>query len=267
MTKKSVIVLALLLTALGCSKTQEEINTDRAAEEILQSFVGDFRKDQFAREPITFGVRVRGEGGGDWHIVVEGKSEDEKKAVVTLKKGFPAEQIGYYNMDIETLRKLDRNELSVLTGMGKARSSDIAPVEFDIAEGFDPGPEYWERLSPFTFHFWTLGIPEVVKFAREYSRVVHGGNVVLFYYQRGLRTAWYQIEKGQHINEDPQDQTNPFPSMFIITRGKAQAKIGGVERMMKEGEMLFVSAGISHEFWNNNEEPCEFIIIMFGKEA
>jgi len=265
--KKSIIVLAVLLPIFAFSSTQEEISPERTPEEILQSFAEDFGLDPFASEPITFGVRVRGEGGGDWHIVVEGKAEDEKRAAVALNKGFPAQPIGYYNLDIDTLRKIDRNELSVLTGMGKARSSDIAPVEFDVVEGFAPDPEYWERLAPFTFHFWTRGIPEIIKFDRTYSRVVHGGNVVLFYYERGLRTAWYQIEEGQHINKDPKDQTNPFPSMFIITRGKTQAKIGGVERTIKEGEMLFVPAGISHEFWNDNEEPCECIIIMFGKGA
>ncbi len=265
--KKTFIILVALLTVFGTGKTQGKISADRSVEEILKSFVDDFRDDQFASEPITFGVRVRGEGGGDWHIVVEGKSEEEKRAVVTLKKGFPGEPIGYYNLDIEILKRIDRNELSVLTGMGKARSSDIAPVEFDVVEGFDPGSEYWERLNPFTFHFWTRGIPEIVRFAGEYSRVVHGANVVLFYYERGLRTAWYQIEKGQHINKEPKDQTNPFPTILIIIRGKAQAKIAGLEKTIKIGELLFIPAGISHEFWNNDEEPCEGIIIMFGKGA
>ena len=45
------------------------------------------------------------------------------------------------------------------------------------------------------------------------------------------------------------------------------AKIGGAEKSIKKGEMLFIPAGISHEFWNTQEEPCEGIIIMFGKEA
>jgi mannose-6-phosphate isomerase-like protein (cupin superfamily) len=261
------IAIVLLLIVFGCNSTQDEVYMNRSAEKILQSFAEDFREDPFAREPITFGVRVRGEGGGDWLIVVEGKSKGDEKAAVRLKKGFPGEPIGYYNMDIETLRKIDRNELSVLTGMGKARSSDIAPVEFDVGEGFEPDPGYWERLMPFTFHFWTRGTPEIIKFAGEYSRVIHGANVVLFYYERGLRTGWYQIEKDQHINEDPKDQTNPFPTMLIITRGKAFAKIGGVEKIIQKGELLFIPAGISHEFWNTNEEPCEGIIIMFGKEA
>ena len=43
--KKSAIVLAVLLTVFGSNKTQEEINTERPAEEILQSFVEDFRKE------------------------------------------------------------------------------------------------------------------------------------------------------------------------------------------------------------------------------
>ena len=265
--KNSFIFLAIILILSGCNNPQEDTYPEKPAAEILQSFVEDFCLDPTAGEPVSFGVRVRGEGGGDWHIEVKGKVEGEDKVQVTLHQGFPAEPIGYYNMDISTLNKVYREDVTILTSMGKARASDIAPVEFDVTEGFTPGAEYWERLSLLTFHFWTRGQPEIVKFDKKYSRIVHGGNVVLFYYQRGLRSAWFQIEKGQHINEDPKDQINPFPSMFIITRGKAESKIGGLQQTIEAGEMLFVPKGITHEFWNPNDKPCEFILIMFGEGA
>ena len=83
--KKIAIILPLILIVFGCDKAQVEVNTDRSAEEILQSFVEDFREDPFASEPITFGVRVRGEGGGDWLIDDEGKTEEDDESVIIAK--------------------------------------------------------------------------------------------------------------------------------------------------------------------------------------
>lgn len=257
----------LLLIFIGCSNVSEKSIGDKSPEEILKSFVEDFRRDPSADDPVTFGVRIRCEGGGDWHIVVGEKDQGKEETEVTLKEGFPAEGVGYFDMELSTLRKIDNSEMSILTAMGKARSSDTAPVEFEVTEGFDPGDQFWSRLTPLIFHFWNRGLPEVVRFNKESSRVVHGANTTLFYYERVLRTAWYQIEKGQHINEDPKDQVNDFPSMFIFTRGKAKAQIGGAERDVHAGEMIFVPEGMTHEFWNENKKPCEFVLIMFGENA
>jgi len=57
---------------------------------------------------------------------------------------------------------------------------------------------------------------------------VHGGNMVIFYYEQGLRTAWAQIKKGMAV---------------------------------------YIPAGMAHQVWNEDEEPAECILIMFGKGA
>ena len=263
----------ILLTVPACtgalllSVAQADEGKTKPAEEILQSYVADFRHDPAAARPVTFGVRVTGKGGGDWHVVVAGKKPGAQEADVTLKTGLPDQPAAYYELDLATLCKMDDGETNALTAMGRAGPDDVTPMDLQIMPGFEGDASFWAFFAPFTFHFWTRGLPERVPFGGELSRVCHGANVVGFYYQSGFRSAWYQIEKGQHINKDPKDQTNPFPSMFIMIRGQAEARIGGKQLTFPASEMMLVPAGVTHEFWNPHDEPAEFIILMFGEGA
>jgi len=141
-------------------------------------------------------------------------------------------------------------------------------MDLEVMEGYVPSEDFVARVVPLTFHFWTRGTPEIVPFGRKaLTRTVHGGNALVFYYQPGFRSAWFQIEKGQHVNADPEDQTNPFPSMFVMTRGRTEARIGGRPVTLAAQQMLFVPAGVTHEFWNVLDEPAEGILLMFGDGA
>jgi len=82
-----------------------------------------------------------------------------------------------------------------------------------------------------------------------------------------LDQAWYQIKEGQHINSSVEDQTNPFPTLVIFIKGEAEARIGGKYLKLKAGESALIPKDVTHEFWNNNEESAEFIIVMFGEGA
>lgn len=238
------------------------------AEEILQDYVADFRLDPAAADPITFGLSISGDGGGEWHVVVSGREEGAEKATVDLLEGPAPEPTFLYVADLATLRRVHRGELNALTAMAKARSSDPAPMDIDVMEGFVPDGSFVARVLPLTFHFWTRGLPEVVPFgSKSLTRPVHGGNASIFYYQPGFRSGWFQVEKGQHVNADPDDQVNPFPSMLIMTRGRGEAKIGERRLTLHEGQMLFVPSGVSHEFWNPYDEPAEGILLMFGEGA
>ena len=239
----------------------------RTSEEILRSYVEDFRSDPAAAEPITFGVSVSGAGGGDWHVRVGGKKGVDGAYQVDLEKGLPPSPAAFYTLDLATLRQIDGGTVNALTAMGRARASDPAPMDIGLMDGFEPAPEFFGRFIPFTFHFWTRGFPEIVNFGRAQSREVHGAHMVVFYYQEGLRSAWAQIEKGQRVNEDPKDQSNPFPTMIIGIRGRAVAKVGGKEVHLQAGQTVFVPAGVSHEAWNPYDEPAEVIILMFGEGA
>jgi len=261
----SAALSALLLAVFSPAAPQS--SKVRSAEGILSSYVEDFRSDPAAAEPIVFGIRISGEDGGEWQVMVGGKKDGAGAYQVELGRGLPRNPSAFYTLDLATLRKIDSGEVNALTAMGRARASDPAPMDIDFAAGFEPAADFIARFIPLSFHFWTRGLPEVVNFGRSHSREVHGANMVVLYYQEGLRSAWAQIEKGQHVNEDPEDQSNPFPTMIIGIRGKALAKIGGKEIRLQAGQMSFIPAGVSHEAWNPYDEPAEIIILMFGEGA
>lgn len=263
---RSILLLLFLAILPGVIHADSKsMDSERSTQDLLQSYVDDYRLDPSATQSITFGIRVKDEG--DWHVVVTGRAEGQKEASVELKQGFPAEPTLYFVLDRPTLEKIDRGELNSLTAMGKAFESDFAPMDMDAMEGFQAGPETMQAFLPLIFHFWNRGLPEVVPFGPTHTRQLHGGNAVLFYYQPGVRYGWFEIANGQHVNKDEKMQTNPFPTIMVMTRGKCQTKIEGNERTIREGEMIFIPKGTSHEFWNPNLESAEGIILMFGEGA
>ena len=60
-----------------------------------------------------------------------GRREGAKKAEVTLNPRLPAKPVAYYQLDLATLRKIDRSELNVLTAMGQARPGDLVSVRIE----------------------------------------------------------------------------------------------------------------------------------------
>lgn len=228
---------------------------------MLETFVADYRADPSARrEAVTFGVEVKDQGA--WHVTSDGDG------VVELRPGPPPNPTFIYVTDRDTLERIFRGELAALTAMGRAHWTDPAPMDLRLMEGFEPEPEFMGRFAEFTFHFWTTGHPEIVPFGdRAHTRVVHGANVAVLYYQPGLRMAWYQIEKGQHINAEEEDQANPFPTLIVMTAGSAEARIGGQKMVFDSGTCTLIPANVTHELWNSHDDPAEFVIIMFGDGA
>jgi len=266
---KSLSILILALVATGALLTGAPVV--QAAPDIrplLEDYVEDFQKDPFAADPVVFGIRVADADAAEWHVVVEGKAEGEETSSVRLVEGFPTEPVAFFVTDSQTLQKLHQGELASLTAMGKAKSIDFAPLDLDVMEGFEPTPERIDHLVRLSFHFWTRGFPEIVRFGdKSQTRDLHGANGVLFYYQKGFRSGWFLIEKGQHVNEDPTEQVNPFPTLLVVTHGTLKCKLGGSEHVLHGGEMIYIGAGVSHEFWNELDEPVQGVIIMFGEGA
>jgi hypothetical protein len=255
-------LLALLVSPLPTRQP-----ASRPVQEILKSFVEDFRDDPAAGSRWVFGITIRDSGEPEWHVVVSGRTAADGRFEVDIRKGSPAEPAAVYVTDRETLEKIDRGEMNALTAMGRARSTDPAPMDVSFTPGFQPNEDFLAAFLPLTFHFWTRGFPETVSFGPGAGREVHGATMVVLYYQKGLRSAWGQIRKGQRVNADPKDQVNPFPTMMIGLRGRAMSKVGGVEKVLEAGKMVFVPAGTAHEAWNPFDEPAEFIILMFGEGA
>jgi mannose-6-phosphate isomerase-like protein (cupin superfamily) len=252
-----VVVVALVAPGVLVAATP-------TVEEMLQDFVDDYRRsDDLPAEPMTFGLEVTGDGGGRWNVAIDAEAADK----VTLESGFPETPTFYTVMDIETLDKIYRGEMNALTAAGRARMTDKTPLDFGFMEGFTPDPEIMNKLTNLGFHFFNRGQPEIVRFGESYSRLVHGGNSVIFYYQKGLRTAWYQVKKGMMINENLEDARNTFATLFIITKGEGKGRLGDETVDLEEGMTILVPAEMIHQFWSDSEAGMEFVIIMFGEGA
>ncbi|MGB5191308.1 cupin domain-containing protein [Robiginitalea sp.] len=176
-----------------------------------------------------------------------------------------------YNISFSSTRdhynKIFKGEMTAMTSMGQATSSDPIPLNFDIQKAITDN-----ATNDFLFvaqRFFNNTPYDLVKLGEEHARIVHGGLAIPIFYQRtegiGVRSAWYQINKGEQVNE-PGD-TNPFPQYFIITQGEGYAKIGNDTIVVKENEAYFIPPNSDHVFWNEGEEPIVYIFLAWGKGA
>lgn len=233
------------------------------ARTILQRYTAAWRgrQEMDLKDTVVIGFEIAGEGGGVYHVVLA----PDGRAI--LSDGGAPTPAPVFVADIETLRRLDRGERSAMTAMARARWSDPTPLDVRLPKDFRWTPERQAVYMPLNFHFWNRDWPEIARFGEGTGRFVHGGNSAIFYYDRGLRTSWYQLEPGMHLNRDSREQTNPFPSLFIVTRGEMQARLNGTERTLREGEAVLVPAGMTHEFWARTGQYGEFVLVMFGEGA
>ena len=266
MIKKVGIIFFLLFHAMIflCSAANMK-DSSISIEKMLEEFVNDYEKnDKLPESPIAFGIQITGENGGKWTVSINAKKPDK----VTLAKGFPSQPTFYLVTDAATIRKIFNGEINALTAAGRARMSDKTPLDFGFMEGFQVSMDFIsDVMLPLGFHFFNRGKPEIIPFGEEYSRIVHGGHAVIFYYQKGLRTGWYKIKPGMFINKDIKDAVNTFPTLFIVTKGQGRARLGDKTMSLREGMTVFVPAGMVHQFWTESDKGMEVIIIMFGKGA
>jgi len=262
-----VIVTLLMMTflfyafeapAFGNTEDRDKVT------EILERYSKDYESDVTLKADVIFGVKV---GDQFWHIVAKAKTTTAE-AKVTVRKGKPEQPTFYFFTDQETLIKIDNGEMNALTASAKAFETDFAPFDVDVMEGYQPHKDFMNTLMSVYFHFWTRGLPEVIPFGLDVTRMTHGAQAAIFYYQPGFRSAYVAIKKGQHANKDEKSKSNPFPSMLILIKGEGQAIINGNKIIVKAGQSIVIPAGVMHEFLNpDHDQPLEGILLMFGKGA
>ena len=254
--------LGIVLLILTCN-THSLFSQNDATLRILKSFVDDYSKDVALTKDAVFGIQV---DSTFWHVKAIARTESNAASVV-LFEGKPKTPTYYFKTDPETLVKIDKGELNALTASAKAFSKDITPFDVETMPGFQPDENFVDDMFSVFFHFWTKGLPERIPYGLEYTRFTHGAQASIFYYQKGFRSGYFAIKKGQHANEDERSKTNPFPSLFIAIKGKGTIIINGMTSKLAAGEAILIPAGISHEFLNANDEPLEGFIFMFGEGA
>ncbi|MEL7119438.1 MAG: cupin domain-containing protein [Bacteroidota bacterium] len=234
------------------------------AEAIIESYVADYRMDRFAAEPMSFGIEVPEQG--QWTVVVTGKKVDDKWEVI-LKEGLPNIKTFVYKIEYLTLQGIYEGKLNALTAQGKAFSGDYTPMSVYNMEGYEPTQEEDDKINPFSFHFWTKGFPESIPFGEGLTRRAHGSNFVVFYYEKGLRTAWYRVLPEEKVRQDPREQAMPFPIMIVAIKGTTEGEVDGKRVSLPEGNTLFIPPNVHHKWWNETDEATEAILIMFGEGA
>jgi mannose-6-phosphate isomerase-like protein (cupin superfamily) len=253
------IVFILMYPSPGFSQSDQVGKT----EQMLKTFTEDYQKDGTLTEDISFGIKV---GDDFWHVTAKAKT-DTSDAKVELFKGAPAEPSFYFKTDFETLVKIYNGELNALTGSAKAFETDFAPFDADVMEGFQPDETFVPKLLKTLFHFWTKGRPEIIPYGIDYTRMTHGAQASIFYYQPGFRSAYIAIKKGQHANKDEKSKSNPFPTLVIAIKGESEMIIDGKNTVLKGGNAVFIPANVTHEFMNSHDEPFEGILLMVGDGA
>lgn len=265
--KKIIILKAFLLLGImhhpNLYSQYNETLSSEEKETILRNFVDDFAMDPFARE-MLFGFKVDED---KWHMRIE--KDSSGKLSSSLANGFPNTPILYWEMDSKTLSWLNSG-LNGETATARAQANDPFPLRTRVTEGFPRyaiNNELNDFLEGLRLHFWTKGLPETFILSKDVARISHDAYVVGLVYTEGLRTMWFQVDPGQHVNKDPIDQKNPSHSLVIVTKGKYMAKIDGKEVLFEEGHSYLIPAEISHEFWNPFENPTQGVLIMYGEGA
>lgn len=270
--RRTVYAMLLIGAGLGVGPASAQVDRtvppppaapgarDADAGTILQRYVDAWRgaEEMALSDTLVVGFHFSGDGGGAYHAVFA----PDGSAV--LRVGLPEGVIRLHG-DMQILRSLDRGELSAMTAMGRAHVSDRTPLDFTLPEGVAFSDV--QALLPWIFHFWNREWPEVARFGEGTTRRVHGGASAILYYDTGLRTAFYQVEPGMHINEAEDQRTNPFPSLFVVIRGRFHGRFDGRDRPLREGEAVLVPAGMAHEFWAGENDYGEMIMIAFGEGA
>ena len=259
-----IVVSISAIVAPVATLAADEPEPSKSVEQIIESYVTDFRSDRFAAEPMVFGIQVPGKG--EWHVRVTGKRRDDSWEVA-LGDGPAPKPTFLYRIETETLRAIDRGELNAITAQGKAFASDYAPMDVINMEGYQPSPEEDALVNPFSFHFWTRGFPEIIPFGEGLTRKLHGANNVGFYYETGLRTIWSRIEPRERVRDDPREQAMPFPMLIVGIRGTAEGEVDGARISLSAGHAVFIPPQATHVWWNETDEAAEAILIMFGKGA
>ncbi len=271
--KQLITSLVIIMSCVTCHQTlaqEVKLTSDtqkdsvNVAEQIILAFVEDYKQDRFASEARTVGIEVP--KYGKWTVQITGKKVKEDWEVI-LKQGLPTTSSYIYKIEFITLKAIYNGVINALTAQGKAFSGDYTPMSVRETEGFTPTEIEDGQLNAFSFHFWTRGFPEVIPFREGTTRRAHGSNFTVFYYEKGLRTAWYRILPNERVRDDAREQAAPFPMMGITIKGTIEGEVDGKRITVPAGNTVFIPANVNHKWWNDKDEVVEIILIMFGEGA
>lgn len=266
---KQILSLALVFLTIGCSTVSKDENQVPVPENAeYQTFTLDYMVGKWSE---SFVEKIDSSYAATLNFYLADSSEACHVKFSNQKFELVEGHTDSYNLSfsstIDHYNKIFRGDMTAMTSMGQATASDPIPLNFDIQNAISGN-----ATNDFLFvaqRFFNRTPYDLVKLGEEHARIVHGGLAIPVFYHRaegiGVRSAWYQINKGEQVNE-PGD-TNPFPQYFIVMQGRGYAKIGNDTLVVKENEAYFIPPNHDHVFWNESEEPIVYIFLAWGKGA
>lgn len=263
-----VMVLTVQFTSAQADQanplTSPQLSTELTASEMIESYVSDFQNDRFASDSMLFGIEVPEHG--NWTVHVTGTKTESSWEVLLLDR-LPETSTFIYLIEFETLQAIYQGEMNALTAQGKAFVGDYTPMSIKQMDGYSPSMEEYAKINPFSFHFWTRGYPEIIPFSEGMTRRAHGSNFVVFYYETGIRTAWYRVLPDERVRDDAREQAMPFPMLIVAIEGTTEGEVDGKRVSLSKGNTIFIPPNVNHKWWNETDEATEAILIMFGDGA
>jgi mannose-6-phosphate isomerase-like protein (cupin superfamily) len=167
--------------------------------------------------------------------------------------------------DFETYKKIYTGELNGMTAIGRASVHQSAPLDMWLENGMTIRKINWEKLYYTVTNFFNAHPHNKVLLGREHSRNVHGGNVVALYYSVGFRSAYYNMQPGETLNES--GEKDPFNQSFVIISGKGFAKIGNDTLSIAANEAYYIKPNIEHKVWTDSNEGISLVWNAWGNEV
>lgn len=260
----STVILSLAIFVSSCGREQMSQNIQNEIKNTeFCHMLEEWGKLFCAKIDSNYSATVNfslTDASNKYHIVFQDKN-------FTLNENTADRANFAFRSSINHYNKIYNGEITGFTSVGRENISDTTPLDIEMYSAVTD--HLMNDVLFFVQRFFNASPHDKVILKKEHARIVHGSYAIPLFYQRsesiGVRSAWYQIEKGQQVNET--GDTNPFPQYFIITKGQGYAKIGNDTLKVKSNESYYIAPGLEHIFWNELEEPIELIFLAWGKGA
>jgi mannose-6-phosphate isomerase-like protein (cupin superfamily) len=265
--KKSIIALATFCLVIFCAATtfgqeshsdpKTNAGTSISFEEMLHAWSKAFLLKIPEGYTDTLNLHVK-DTNSHWHVIIANDSYR-----IIEGKNLKARLILTGNLDV--YRQVYTGQLNAMTAAGRASIREAAPLDMMFENGMTYRQMNWEYAYFTMINFFNVHPNNKALLGREHARKVHGAHAVALYYTPGFRSAYYNIAKGETLNES--GEKDPFNQSFIIISGEGYAKIGNDTLMIKANEAFYIKPNLEHKVWTDSEEGLSLIWNAWGINA
>ena len=226
-------------------------------EKIFSSWAGAYLNKIPANFADTINLHLK-DNDSHWHIIFA-----DGNYVINKGKNPLAKIV--ITADYRTYKKIYEGELNAMTAIGRASIHEAAPLDMWLENGMTFSKIDWDYAYFTVINFFNSHPHNKVLIGKEHARKIHGGHAVALFYNEGFRSAYYNIIKGEILNES--GEKDPFNQSFIIIQGNGFAKIGNDTLKLKTNEAYFIKPNLEHKVWTDSEEGLSLIWNAWGSEA